>query len=99
MRMRIRPLILHDALRLASVLSKYVDISKLKPEQDALEFVDSIVQQISAQDFLACLYIMTKKTEQDLEKMTGYETLALFTSGLRVNRVLSLLEFFNSLEK
>ena len=97
--MRIRPLPLHDALRLASLLSPYVDVNKLNPDQSALDFVDDIVQKISAQDFLLCIKMMTKKTEYDLEKMDGFDVLALFTTGLRENRVIPLFEFYNSLVK
>jgi hypothetical protein len=97
--MRIRPLPLHDALRLASTLSRYVDVKKLNPEQNALDFVDEIVQQIEAQDFVLCVKMMTKKTEYDLEKMDGLDVLALFMQGLRENRVIDLLEFYNSLGK
>ena len=97
--MRIRPLPLLDALRLASLLSPYVDVKKLNPEQSALDFVDDIVQKISAQDFLLCIKMMTKKTEQDLEKMDGLDTLALFTTGLRENKVIALLETYHSLGK
>jgi len=97
--MRIRPLPLLDALRLASLLSPYVDVKKLNPEQSALDFVDDIVQKISAQDFLLCIKMMTKKTEQDLEKMDGFDILALFTTGLRENKAIALLEFYHSLGK
>jgi len=95
--MRIRPLPLHDALRLASLLRPYIDVKKLNPDQDAIEFIDDIVQKISAQDFVLCIKMMTKKTEYDLEKMNGFDVLALFGSGLRVNRVVDLLRFYNSL--
>jgi len=97
--MRIRPLNLTDALRLASTLRPYIDVEKLDPNQDAIEFIDGIVQKISAQDFVVCIKMMTKKTEYDLEKMNGFETLGLFASGLRVNRIIPLLEFYRSLGK
>ena len=97
--MRIRPLPLHDALRLASTLSRYINIEQLNPEQPALDFVDEIVQQIEAQDFVLCVKMMTKKTEYDLEKMDGLDVLALFAQGLRENRIIELLEFYNSLGK
>ena len=95
--MRIRPLNLTDALRLASLLSPYVDVKKLSPEQDALEFVDGIVQKISAPDFLLCLKMMTKKTEEDISKLDGFKVLALFNQGLRENRAVALLNFYKSL--
>jgi len=97
--MRIRPLPLPDALRLASLLSPYVNINKLNPEQSALDFVDEIVQRISAQDFLLCIKMTTNKREQDLENMDGLDVLALFTTGLRENKVIALLEFYHSLGK
>ncbi len=95
--MRIRPLNLNDALRLASLLHPYIDVKKLNPDQDALEFVDSIVQRISAQDFLLCVKMMTNKKEEDISKMNGFEIFALFNQGLRENRIVNLLSFYKSL--
>lgn len=92
-----KPLNLEDALHLASILSAYVDVNELNSRQDALDFIDDIVKKISPQDFLHCVKMMTKKTEEDLEKMTGYDILALFSDGLRENRVISLLDFYKSL--
>ena len=95
--MRIRPLNLTNALRLASLLSPYIDVKKLNPDQDALEFVDDIVQKISAQDFLLCVKMMTNKKEEDLSKMDGFKILALFNSGLKENRIVNLLSFYKSI--
>jgi hypothetical protein len=94
-----RPLNITDALRLASLLQPYVDVKNLNPEQDAVDFIDSIVQKISAPDFLLSVKLLSNKTEQDLEKLDGYKILALFTQGLRENRVVTLLTFCDSFGK
>ena len=94
-----RPLNLVNALRLASLLKPYVDVNNLNPEQDAIEFIDGIVQSISAQDFLLSVKLLSNKTEEDLEKLDGYKILALFTQGLRDNRIVTLLSFADSLGK
>ena len=98
-RMQVRSLSLDDALRLASLLKPYIDVDQLNPEQDALDFVDGILQEISPQDFLLCVKLLSDKKEKDLEKMDGYKILALFTQGLRDNRIVTLLTFVNSLGK
>lgn len=94
-----RPLNLFDALRLASLLKPYIDIEKLNPDQEALDFVDDILQRISPQDFLLCVKLLSNKKEHDLKKLDGYKILGLFTEGLRVNRIVNLLDFVNSLGK
>lgn len=99
MRMQVRLLNLDDALQLASLLKPYIDVDQLNPEQDALDFVDGILQEISPQDFLLCVKLLSNKKEEDLEKIDGFETLALFTQGLRDNKIVTLLTFVNSLGK
>jgi hypothetical protein len=99
MRMRIKKLDLYEAFELASILSKYVDVKKLNPEQSALDFVDDIVQKISPQDFLHSVKMTTDKTEEDLMNMDGVDTLALFAQGLKENRIVTLLSFYDSLVK
>lgn len=94
-----RPLNLPDALRLASLLQPYIDVEKLNPDQEALDFVDDILQKISPQDFLLCVKLLSNKMEKDIQKYDGYKVLGLFTQGLRDNRIVTLLTFLKSLGK
>lgn len=95
--MKIKILGLRDAFRLASILSKYVDITKFNPNQDAVDFISGIVDQISPQEYLTCVSMMTEKTEEDLTKEISLDILTAFVEGLKKNEVVYLLSFYKSI--
>ena len=55
-----------DAFHLASIISKYVDTNNLNP--DVVDFIQGIVEKITAQEYLTCVAMMTDKTEAELVK-------------------------------
>ena len=95
--MKTRILRLEEAFELASILSKYVDVERLSPDADALDFISDMVDKITPQEYLRCVAIMTKNTEEDIQKIEYSEILASFISGLQRNRVVSLLSFYKSM--
>jgi len=95
--MRVRLLNLEDAFRLASVLSKYVDVKQLNPEQNAIGFISDIANKIPPREYLACVAIITNKTEEDVVKRPSLEILSAFVRGLRINKIISLLDFYKLL--
>lgn len=95
--MKIRVLGLKEAFRLASILSKYVDITKLDPNQDAVDFISGIVDKISPREFLTCASMMTEKTEEELTKEISLDILTAFVDGLKKNEVVYLLSFYKSI--
>ena len=97
--MKVKKLNLKDALSLASIVSKYVNVSTLDSEKSAIEFIDEIIQSITPEDFLECIKKTTYYiTEKKLEKLDGLNALALFSAGLRENKIITLLSFYKSLD-
>src|SRR4030042_3644708 len=92
--MKIRKLNLHDAFRLASVLSKYVDINSVSPETDAIDFISDIIGKISPDEYLHCVMLMTNTTEEDVKREISLVVLNAFIRGLKENQVVSLLSFY-----
>ena len=88
---------MRDAIRLASILNKYVDVKRLSPDQDAIDFISGIVEKISPQDFILCVAMMKNITEEDVKKEISLDVLTAFIEGLKTNRVMTLLEFYKSL--
>jgi hypothetical protein len=93
--MEIKILGIHDALKLASIIAKYVE--NIQPEQDAVDFIAQLVGKLTPQEYLSCVTMMTDKTEEDIQGWIGVEILAAFIEGLKANQILSLLAFYKSL--
>lgn len=83
-----------DAFHLASIISKYVDTSSLNP--DVVDFIQGIVGQITPQEYLTCVSMMTEKTEEDLKKEISLDILTAFIDGLKDNQIISLVAFYRS---
>lgn len=92
--MNIRILNLMDAFHLASIVSKYVDTTALS--EDAVDFIQGIVEKISPQEYITCVSIMTDKTEEDVKKELSLEILTAFIEGLKMNQIISLISFYKS---
>lgn len=92
--MKIKILNLMDAFHLASIVSKYVDTNNLSP--DVVEFIQGILDKIDPQEYLACVSMMTEKTEEDLTKELSLEILTSFIEGLKENQIVSLVAFYKS---
>lgn len=92
--MQIKVLNLMDAFRLASIVSKYVDTNHLSP--DVVDFIQGIVDQISPQEYLTCVSMMTDKTEEDIKKEVSLDILTAFIEGLKTNQIISLVAFYKS---
>lgn len=88
---------LEDAFRLASVLSKYVDIEKTDPQADAVEFISDIVEKISPEEYLYCVSLLTQEDVDTIKREIALEILTAFIEGLKLNQVISLLHFYKSL--
>ena len=95
--MKANKLNLENALHLASILSKYVDI-ETSLEKSAFEFVDEIIQKISPEEYLRCISLITNEDTEDIIKEESIDLLALFTEGLVLNTVATLLEFYKKLK-
>lgn len=95
--MQAQPLNLIDAFRLASTISKYVDIKDLNPQADAIDFISGIVEKISPEEYLHCVILMTKTDEQKIKQEISLDILTAFIEGLKLNQIISLLSFYKSL--
>lgn len=95
--MQVRPLDMRDAFRLASVLAKYVDIKELNPQADAVKFISQIVEKLSAQEYLACVMLMTQENEETIKQEISLDVLTAFIEGLKLNQVVALIHFYKSL--
>ena len=96
--MKARKLSLEQALSLASIISKYVDIKQTRLDESAFDFIDEIVQKITPDEYLYCVSMMTNKKRVGVEKLEITDILALFTEGMAVNRITTLLAFYENLK-
>ena len=92
--MQTKVLNLYDAFHLASIISQYVDTNNLNP--DVVDFIQGIVEQISAQEYLTCVSMMTDKTEAELVGEFSLDILTAFIDGLKENQIISLVSFYKS---
>ncbi len=92
--MQIRILNLMDAFHLASIISKYVDTNNLNP--DVVDFIQGIVEQLTPQEYLTCVAMMTDKTEAELVGEFSLDILTAFVNGLKENQIISLVVFYKS---
>lgn len=86
-----------DAFRLASIISKYVDVEKLNPQADPIDFVNEIVQKISPEEYLICVSLMTNIDVDTIKQEISLNVLTAFIEGLKKNQIISLLDFYKSL--
>lgn len=96
--MKVKKLNLKDALSLASIISKYVDIKQTQLDESAFDFINDIVQKISPDEYLYCVSMMTNKKIEEIKKMEVTDILALFTEGMAVNKITTLLAFYENLK-
>ena len=96
-RLDARVLNLFEAFRLASVLSKYVNVEKLNPDEDAVDFISDIVGKLSPEEYLACVSLLTHTDIDTIKKYISLEILTAFIEGLKLNQVVALLGFYKSL--
>ena len=96
--MKVKKLNLKDALSLASIVSKYVDIKQTQLDESAFDFINDIVQKISPDEYLYCVSMMTNKKIEEIKKMEVTDILALFTEGMAVNKITTLLAFYENLK-
>ena len=96
--MKVKKLNLKDALSLASIVSKYVDIKQTQLDESAFDFINDIVQKISPDEYLYCVSMMTNKKIEDIKKIEVTDILALFTEGMAVNKITTLLAFYENLK-
>ena len=89
-----RRLNLQDSFRLASVLSKYVDLDD--PQQEPIEFISGIVDKISPEEYLQCVSLLTREDVETIKKEISLNILTFFVEGLKKNQVVSLLGFYKS---
>jgi len=88
---------LDDAFLLASKLSKHVDVHKLDPEEDAVDFISDIVGKLSPEEYLSCVSLLTHTDIDTIKKEVSLNILTAFIEGLKLNQVVSLLGFYKSL--
>ena len=92
-----RVLNLFEAFRLASVLSQYVDVEKLNPDEDAVDFISDIVGKLSPDEYLACVSLLTHTDTDTIKKHISLDILTAFIEGLKLNHAVALLGFYKSL--
>lgn len=94
--MKAKTLNLRDALRLASILNRYID-DEINANVEALDFISAVVDKISPDEFLHCVILLTGETEEAVKKEISIDILTCFIEGLRENKILSLVSFYRSL--
>jgi hypothetical protein len=92
-----RTLNLEEAFRLASLLSKHVDVKKLDPQQDAVDFISDLVESLSPEEYMKCVELVTGEDEHTIKKEVSLEILTCFIEGMKLNNIVSLLHFYKML--
>lgn len=91
------PLTLPDAFRLASIISKYVNVDRLNPQADAIDFISEIANKIDPEEYLACVSLMTNISIEKIKQEISLDILTAFIEGLKLNQIITLLHFYKSL--
>ena len=86
---------LTDAFRLASLISKHID--KIQPQQDAVEFISNIIDKLSPEEYLRCVMLLTQENEETIKKEISLDILSVFIEGLKLNQIVTLVQFWKSL--
>ncbi len=88
---------LSDAFELASILKSKIDLDKISPQTDAVDFISDIIEKLSPEEYLRCVMLLTKENKDTIQNRVSIEILAVFIEGLRKNQVVSLLDFYKNL--
>jgi len=94
--MKIKKLNLQNAFRLAFIISKYVDLEKISPDQDAVDFISEILERITPEEYIKCVSLMTEQDEKTIKKIDSLDILSAFSKGLQTNQILTLVSFYKS---
>lgn len=86
---------LREALRLASILDKYIDDETTQAE--VLDFVSGVVNKIEPREYLSCISLLTGEANEAIAQENPLDILACFVGGLKENQILSLVTFYRSL--
>ena len=86
-----------DAMKLAQILSKYIDTESIKKTDTFLDLAESIMNKIEPSDYSKIIQILTNEPIEEIGKLSGNEILSLFISGLEINKVITLLESFKKI--
>lgn len=81
---------LSDALKLAKILDKYADTSKT----DSIEFVEVIINKIPPSEYLDSVKILLKTDVDTIDKQLPLNVLTAFIEGLKLNKIVPLIEFY-----
>ena len=75
--MKAKLLNLQNALRLASILDKYID-EKTNANAEALDFISAIVDKIMPDEFLHCVNLISGETKEAIKQQISIDTLTCF---------------------
>lgn len=87
-----------DALRLAAILSKYIDTKDIEKDSQPLDFIAALVNKLTPKDYLHCVKLLSgEHRDEEYKAYSSLKILSVFIEGLKQNQVLSLISFYNSL--
>lgn len=87
--MQTRILNLPDALKLSTILGKYIQKSP-NPNGNVTDFLDSIFEKLTPEDFKFCIELFVdSKLKSDI---SGDELLTTFFEGMQKNKIITLLQ-------
>lgn len=90
-------LTLQEAFQLAQVLTSKIDVEKLDPRQDPIDLVGSIVENLSPEEYLRCVSLLTKENEETIKQKPSLVILTVFIEGIKKNQIITLVHFYKSL--
>lgn len=84
---------LKDALALAFIVEKYANLSIADP----IDFIESIVGKIQPSEYLECVRLITKQDKETIKNQLSLNILTVFIEGLKLNKIVNLVKFYQSL--
>lgn len=97
-RFEAQKLSLVDALQLAAILSKYIDTKDIEKDSQPLDFIAALVNKLTPKDYLHCVKLLSgEHRDEEYKAYSSLKILSVFVEGLRENKIVSLLSFYDSL--
>jgi hypothetical protein len=81
-----------DAMKLAEIVSQYIEVDSINMEETILQFIDNFINKVAPMDYLRCIKLLYGKELQPESLPNGNELITILSDGITKNNLLSLLK-------